>query len=70
MVFGKEIDLLPHAIDRYGRTVAQVGVDGKDVARKCFDREWHGSMTITSQRHPKKLRTLIGKLKMKQRWKV
>ncbi len=25
LVFGKEIDLRPHAIDRYGRTVAQVG---------------------------------------------
>jgi micrococcal nuclease len=31
LVFGKEIDLRPHAVDRYGRTVAQVGVDGKDV---------------------------------------
>jgi micrococcal nuclease len=31
LVFGKEIDLRPNAIDRYGRTVAQVGVDGKDV---------------------------------------
>jgi micrococcal nuclease len=31
LVFGKDIDLLPHAIDRYGRTVAQVSVDGKDV---------------------------------------
>jgi endonuclease YncB( thermonuclease family) len=31
LVFGKEIDLRPHAIDRYGRTVAQVGVDGKDA---------------------------------------
>ncbi len=31
LVFGKDIDLWRHAIDRYGRTVAQVGVDGKDV---------------------------------------
>jgi micrococcal nuclease len=31
LVFGKDIDLRPHAFDRYGRTVAQVGVDGKDV---------------------------------------
>jgi endonuclease YncB( thermonuclease family) len=31
LVFGKEIDLRPHAIDRYGRTVAQIGVDGKDA---------------------------------------
>jgi endonuclease YncB( thermonuclease family) len=31
LVFGKEIDLRPHAIDRYGRTVAQAGVDGRDV---------------------------------------
>jgi micrococcal nuclease len=31
LVFGKEIDLRPHAIDRYWRTVAQVDVDGKDV---------------------------------------
>jgi micrococcal nuclease len=31
LVFGKDVDLRPHAIDRYGRTVAQVAVDGKDV---------------------------------------
>ena len=31
MVFGKDIELRQHAIDRYGRTVAQVFVDGKDV---------------------------------------
>jgi endonuclease YncB( thermonuclease family) len=31
LVFGKDIELRPHAIDRYGRTVAQVVVDGKDV---------------------------------------
>ena len=32
LVFSKDIELRPHAIDRYGRTVAQVGVDGKDIA--------------------------------------
>jgi len=31
LAFGKEIELRKHAIDRYGRTVAQVFVDGKDV---------------------------------------
>ena len=31
LVFGKDIELRPQAIDRYGRTVAQVGVDGKDT---------------------------------------
>jgi micrococcal nuclease len=31
LVFGKDIELRTHAIDRYGRTVAQVLVDGKDV---------------------------------------
>ena len=31
LAFGKEIELRQHAIDRYGRTVAQVFVDGKDV---------------------------------------
>ncbi len=31
LVFGKDVDLRPHAVDRYGRTVAQVGVDGKDA---------------------------------------
>jgi micrococcal nuclease len=31
LVFGKDIDLRLHAMDRYGRTVAQVRVDGKDV---------------------------------------
>jgi micrococcal nuclease len=31
LVFGKDIELRTHAIDRYGRTVAQVAVDGKDV---------------------------------------
>ena len=31
LVFSKDIELRPHAIDRYGRAVAQVRVDGKDV---------------------------------------
>jgi hypothetical protein len=31
LAFGKEIELRKNAIDRYGRTVAQVFVDGKDV---------------------------------------
>jgi len=31
LVFGKEIELRPHSIDRYGRTVAQVVVNGEDV---------------------------------------
>jgi endonuclease YncB( thermonuclease family) len=31
LVFGKDVELHPHAIDRYGRTVAMVFVDGRDV---------------------------------------
>jgi endonuclease YncB( thermonuclease family) len=31
LVFGKYVELRPHAIDRYGRTVAMVFVDGRDV---------------------------------------
>jgi endonuclease YncB( thermonuclease family) len=31
LVFGKEVELRPHTIDRYGRTVAMVFVDGRDV---------------------------------------
>ena len=36
LAFGKDIELRPHAIDRYGRTVAQVGVDGKDVGEQML----------------------------------
>jgi endonuclease YncB( thermonuclease family) len=31
LVFGKDVELRPHAIDRYGRTVAMVFGDGRDV---------------------------------------
>jgi endonuclease YncB( thermonuclease family) len=31
LVFGKGVELRPHAIDRYGRTVAMVFVDGRDA---------------------------------------
>ena len=31
LVFGKDVELRPHVIDRYGRTVAMVFVDGRDV---------------------------------------
>src|SRR6516164_7588293 len=31
LVFGKDVELRPHTIDRYGRTVAMVFVDGRDV---------------------------------------
>jgi micrococcal nuclease len=31
LVFGHDVTLHPHAIDRYGRTVAIVYVDGKDA---------------------------------------
>jgi endonuclease YncB( thermonuclease family) len=31
LVFGKSVLFYPHAIDRYGRTVAQVVVDGTDA---------------------------------------
>jgi endonuclease YncB( thermonuclease family) len=36
LVFGKEINFLPHAIDRYGRTVAQVVSEGKDVGEEML----------------------------------
>ena len=31
LVFGKDVELVPHTIDRYGRTVALVFVDGRDA---------------------------------------
>jgi endonuclease YncB( thermonuclease family) len=31
LVFGKDVELRPHATDRYGRTVAMLFVDGRDV---------------------------------------
>jgi endonuclease YncB( thermonuclease family) len=31
LVFGKDVELRPHAIDRYGRLVAMVFVDGRDT---------------------------------------
>jgi hypothetical protein len=34
LVFGKDIELRTHAIDRYGRTVEQVDIDGKDVGEE------------------------------------
>jgi micrococcal nuclease len=36
LVFDREVELRTHAIDRYGRTVAQVGVDGKDVGTEML----------------------------------
>jgi endonuclease YncB( thermonuclease family) len=36
LVFGKDIDLRLHAIDRYGRAVGQVAVDGKDVGAEML----------------------------------
>jgi endonuclease YncB( thermonuclease family) len=36
LVFGKDIELRPHAIDRYGRTVAQVDVDEKDIGEEML----------------------------------
>jgi len=30
LAFGKNVELRPHAVDRYGRTAAQVFVDGRD----------------------------------------
>ena len=49
LVFGKDIDLRPHVIDRYGRTVAQVGVDGKDVGLEMVRRglAWVYELYIT-----------------------
>jgi micrococcal nuclease len=40
MVFGKDIELRQHAIDRYGRTVAQVFVDGKDVSLEMLRQDF------------------------------
>ena len=31
LVFGKEVELRPHTIDRYGRLVARVLVSGQDA---------------------------------------
>ena len=31
LVFGKDVQLLPHTIDRYGRLVARVIVEGQDA---------------------------------------
>ena len=31
LVFDKDVELLPHTIDRYGRLVARVIVDGQDA---------------------------------------
>jgi micrococcal nuclease len=31
MVFGREVELHPHTIDRYGRTVSIVYIDGTDA---------------------------------------
>ncbi len=39
LVFGKDIDLRLHAIDRYRRTVGQVAVDGKDVVWRFQNRK-------------------------------
>jgi hypothetical protein len=36
LVFGKDIVLRQYAIDRYGRTVAQVSADGKDVGEEML----------------------------------
>jgi micrococcal nuclease len=38
LVFGREIELRPNAIDRYGRTVAQVKADGKDVGTEMLQQ--------------------------------
>jgi hypothetical protein len=40
LVFGQDIELRPHAIDRYGRTVAHVDVDGKDVGAEMVRQGW------------------------------
>ena len=39
LVFGKDVELRPHAIDRYGRTVAMVFVDGRDVGLELIKAE-------------------------------
>ena len=45
LLFRKDIELRPHAVDRYGRTVALVDIDGKDVGVEMVDGDWRGSMT-------------------------
>jgi|SRR6516164_2785759 len=38
LVFGKDVKLLPHTIDRYGRLVAQVFVEGQDAGLELLNQ--------------------------------
>jgi hypothetical protein len=42
LVFGKDVELRPHSIDRYGRLAARVLVDGRDAGLEPggVDREY------------------------------
>lgn len=40
LVFGKEVRVVPVEIDRYGRTVARVYIDGKDVSLELVRAGW------------------------------
>jgi len=50
LAFGKNVELRPHAVDRYGRTVAQVFVDGRDAGLGAAqERAAPGSMSVIRQ---------------------
>jgi Staphylococcal nuclease homologue len=38
LVFGKDVGLLPHSIDRYGRLVARVLIDNQDAGLELLKR--------------------------------
>jgi endonuclease YncB( thermonuclease family) len=67
LAFGKEIELRKHAIDRYGRTVAQVFVDGKDVGLEMLRQGFAWVYDPTSRRHRRKFRRPTGKPKRRPR---
>ena len=37
LVFGKDVNLQAHSVDRYGRLVAQVFVDGQDAGLELWN---------------------------------
>jgi endonuclease YncB( thermonuclease family) len=43
LVFGKDVELQPHTIDRSGRLVARVLVDGQDAALSYLSNVFAGS---------------------------
>jgi endonuclease YncB( thermonuclease family) len=47
LTFGRNVELRPHAIDHYGRTVAMVFVDGRDVGLELIKAGFPGRTSIT-----------------------